>query len=118
MILIHQDAGTPPPELDHYLHAPRCSREHDPVELQGTWVSVADPGVDMKPPYVIRVLVDEASARAYERAHLRIRVPESLGRPLTHGDVRTTLWKGGDVRLVATCAGGRFIASEVQALGS
>ena len=71
--------------------------------------------LDMKPPYDIKMIVEEASAARYERADLTIRVPSSLGTPLTREHVRSSLWKGGSVRVVAECADGRFIARDVQA---
>jgi hypothetical protein len=71
--------------------------------------------LDLEPPYDIYLRVDEASSSRYERAEVSVRVLESLGMPLSREDIEASLGEGGDIRVVAECADGRYVAREVQA---
>jgi hypothetical protein len=44
-----------------------------------------------------------------------VRVPASLGRPLSEADVRASLQQGGTIAITATCAGGRHVAERIRA---
>jgi hypothetical protein len=112
--------GVPlPPEIRKLLHAPACDPVDAPVFLHGPWLGILGADgkteLDLVPPYDLQMLVRQASSSRYERSHLTIRVPASLGQPLSREDVRSSLWKGGTIRVTATCVDGRFIAQRVAA---
>jgi hypothetical protein len=116
LILIHEDVQKMQVELRRYFTPPPCDPADEPVELLGTWIGILGADgtteVDMQPPYDVYVDVREASSDAYERAEVTVRVPESLGMPLTREDLETSLWKGGDIRMVATCLEGPYTAQD------
>jgi hypothetical protein len=116
IILVSIELQKMPVELRRYFMPPPCDPADEPVELLGTWIGIlgadGNTEVDMKPPYDVYVEVREASADAYERADITVRVPESLGMPLTREDVEESLWKGGDIRIVATCLEGPYSAQD------
>ena len=107
-----------PREIAKLLFPPGCDPVVEPISLAGPWLSIlgadGNTEVDLAPPYDIGLLVQESSAFRYERAHLTIRVPASLGRPLTREDVRSSLWEGGTIAVTARCEEGRFIADKVE----
>lgn len=111
-----------PPELARLFVAPGCRPNDAPLKLEGTWLSIGQPDghteLDMLPPYDVGILVTHASSALYLRAELLIRVSTSLGTPLTHEDVVSILWTGGAIHVVATCDGGRFVATSVTPVRS
>jgi hypothetical protein len=97
--------------------APHCMRKDAPVALSGRWLGIlggdGKTEVDLIPPYTVDLLVSETSARRYDHAFLTVRVPATLGAPLTHADVRAALWHPGTIHVVADCSGGRFVARSI-----
>jgi len=118
-IFVRQGLDALPPEVAQLVHAPPCDPQDAPLLLHGPWLGIlganGETELDLLPPYDIGMLVQQASAPGYERSHLKIRVPESLGRPLTHEDVESSLWKGGTISVTATCVEGGFVAQQVEA---
>jgi hypothetical protein len=60
------------------------------------------------------LLVRRASDPRYEGFDLFVRVPPSAGKPLTKEDIRTSLWEGRSIAIIARCEGDRFVADDVQ----
>jgi Family of unknown function (DUF6281) len=109
-----------PPEVERLRQAPICKPRDARVELSGPWDGIlgvdGKTELDLDPPYDVYVIVDEASAPRYERAYLTVRVPPSLGRPITRDDVQASLWEGGTIALRARCSrDGGFVAEDVAA---
>ncbi|CAN5247476.1 hypothetical protein BH20ACT24_BH20ACT24_04430 [soil metagenome] len=119
ILLISTTIQAVPSEVARYLEPPSCDPADEPLELRGTWLGILGADgrteVDLQTPYDITLRVDEASSSRYERAELTVRVPESLGKPLSRADLEASLWEGGDIRVVAECADGGHVAREVEA---
>ena len=116
--LVRERTESLPPEVARLTDAPKCNERDAPIKLLGPWLGIlgtdGNTELDLALPYKIDLQVQEASAPRYERAFLTVRVPANLGRPLTREDVKSSLWKGGTIELVAICAGGRYIARSVR----
>jgi hypothetical protein len=69
----------------------------------------------MIPPYNVNLFVRDTSSPRYARAFLTVRVPASVGRPLTEHDVHVSLWKQGDISATVTCHRGLYVATAVSA---
>jgi hypothetical protein len=110
--------GRLPAEVKELLRAPRCTSRRR-VRLIGEWLGILGINgrteVDVVPPYVLEIHVRRASKPRYLRAFLRVRVPKSLGRPLTREDIENVLWKGGDIATTVRCVRGRYVAVKVEA---
>lgn len=122
-VLIREGSGPLPPEVAALFHAPRCDKRDVPIRLSGSWLGIlgadGDTEVDLLPPYDIDLLVRDASVKRYERAYLTVRVPTSLGRPLSRGDVQSSLLKGGGgIEIVVRCDRSRFVVQQLTALPS
>jgi hypothetical protein len=109
-----------PPQVERLRQAPICKPRDARVELSGPWDGIlgvdGKTELDLDPPYDVYVIVDEASAPRYERAYLTVRVPPSLGRPITRDDIQTSLWEGGTIALRVRCSrDGGFVAEDVAA---
>jgi hypothetical protein len=108
-----------PGALTRLFHAPACRRADAPIVLQGPWGGLMGANgkteLDMRPPYDLELFAAHATPTRYRRAFLTVRVPASLGRPLTEHDIHASLDKGGSITITATCAGGRFVAEQVHA---
>lgn len=119
-IFVREDVDPLPAEIMRLLVAPACGAADAPIDLSGTWMGIIGADgkteLDMVPPYDVEMQVERASAPTYERADISIRVPASLGQPLTREDVRSSLWKGGTIHVVAECDGDRFVVQQVEAL--
>lgn len=119
-LFVNEGLDRLPSELDPYFEAPGCKSETAPVRLRGKWLSILGADgkteLDMAPPYDVEMLVQDSTDERYERALLTIRVPPSLGHPLTQEDIRGSLWKGGDLQLLASCSGDSFVAESIQAI--
>jgi hypothetical protein len=112
--------ATPPRAVEDLLRPPACESRDEPIELSGPWLGIlgadGNTEVDLKPPYDIELFVASTSAARYERAFLTVRVPPSLGEPLTREDVKSSLWKGGTVSMRVRCGdGGVFVAETIAA---
>ena len=71
---------------------------------------------DPEPSYGLELFVESTSAARYARAFLTVRVPRSLGRPLTREDIRRSLWQSGTIRIGTRCGlRGRYVALSVKA---
>jgi hypothetical protein len=66
------------------------------------------------PPYDVDLRVRSASSDRYLRAKLTLQVPATLGRPITHEDIRLALWKPGTLSARVHCDDGAFVADEVS----
>jgi hypothetical protein len=107
------------PELKRFMNAPKCDPHDEPIDLAGPWLGIlgadGENEVGMVPPYDLEFFVQETTTSRYERAFLTVRVPEHLGRPLTRGDLRASLWEGGTIELTVGCRDGRYVAEGVSA---
>jgi hypothetical protein len=107
-----------PPGVTRLLRAPPCDPGDEPIDLAGPWLGIAeadgDTEDDLVPPYDLEMTVRESSAPRYEGAHLTIRVPSSLGRPLSREDLRSSLWEGGTISLAVGCDGRDYVAAQVE----
>jgi hypothetical protein len=119
VIYVRSDVDPRPAEIDWFFTAPSCAHRDIPVALRGTWLGIVGPGgsteLDLVPPYTVRMLVARSSSPRYVDAEIDILVPLSLGSPLTHEDVETSLWKAGTLRVRSTCHRRRFVAESVEA---
>ena len=117
-VLVRKGESALPPEVDQLLDAPTCDEQDAPISVSGPWLGIlgADEKteLDMKPPYDVDLFVEEASKAPYERAFLTVRVPRRLGRPLNRQDVKSSLWEGGNIDIVARCNGKDFVAQQVS----
>ena len=117
LVYVREDVDRLPPTLVHAFTPLTCDPDLAPIRLQGTWLGILGADghteLDMVPPYDVEVLVTRSSPPGYERADLTVRVPPSLGQPLTRADVQTSLWTGGEIDVTATCVGTRFLATGV-----
>jgi hypothetical protein len=118
-VFVREGVDPLPPAVAELVHAPDCNPRDAPVRLRGPWLGIIGADgkteLDLVPPYNLMLRVDEASAARYERAHLVVRVPPELGTPITHADIRSSLWEPGTITVTTTCEGDRFIAVRVQA---
>jgi hypothetical protein len=117
LVYVRDDVDRPPPALVRAFTPLRCDPDLAPVRLQGTWLGITgadgNAELDLLPPYDVELRVTRSSPPGYERADLTVRVPASLGQPLSHADVETSLSTGGEIDLIATCRGERFLATGV-----
>jgi Family of unknown function (DUF6281) len=117
VVLVRRGIDQLPPQVGALLHAPRCEHQDAPIRLSGPWLGILGPDgkteVDLVPPYDVDLLASKASTSRYQNAFLSIRVPASLGRPITKDDVRNSLWKGGRIDIQASCGAGRFLAQRL-----
>jgi hypothetical protein len=108
------------PELLIYFTTPPCKSDVAQLTFQGPWLGIlgadGDTELDMIPPYDVEMLVEDSTDPLFELATLTIRVPPSLGRPLTREDVRTSLWGGGDIRVSVYCSGDSYLAKTIEAM--
>jgi len=117
IIYVSAELPTAPSGVERFMTAPTCAPDGAPIDLEGPWLSI--PGTDANvepdpvPPYRVEMLVTSSSAPEYLNAELEILVPPALGTPITHEDVRSALWTGGTIHVVATCRGDRFIATAI-----
>ncbi len=118
-VLLVRDPKRPPAEVRRLMQAPACASDDSPLTLEGPWLGILQPDgnteLDLVPPYDLSLRVHRSSAPRYLRAALDVRVPAELGRPLTHRDISTSLWKGGTIALTVACRNGRYIATDVTA---
>ena len=107
-----------PPQVKRLMHVPRCSSADAPISLAGPWLGILAPNGDTEtglvPPYDLSLHVLQASSARYARAFLDVRVPASLGKPITRHELRASLLHGGTVSITATCRAGRYIATHVD----
>lgn len=119
MVLVHEGFKRLPPKVTRLMEAAACDRAQAPIRLNGQWLGILEADgeteTDLIPPYDLELLVSKASSLRYERAKLFVRVPRSLGEPLSHEDIRSSLWEGGTLEIVATCSGAAFVAEAVTA---
>jgi hypothetical protein len=119
MILVSEGTRRLPKEIRKLMTAPSCDPDATPIRLYGTWLGIlgADDKteLDLVGPYDLEMLVSQASPDDYVGANLFVRVPESLGKPLTHDDVEMSLWEGGDIEIMADCSRRGFSAVRVEA---
>lgn len=120
-ILVRDDvnAGRLPTELARLLRAPECDSGAKPVQIFGRWLGILGADghteLDLDPPYDVRIKVAETSFAVYERADLTVRVPATLGSPLSRKDIESSLWAGGTLTATVSCRDGDFVASSIKA---
>lgn len=118
-ILVRDGVTHLPNAVTRLFHAPACRRRDAPIQLAGPWLGILAAGggteLTMRPPYDLEILAAHATPSRYLRALLKVRVPASLGRPLTEHDIHSVLDKGGSITITATCGDGRYIAEQVRA---
>lgn len=119
MVFVRDGLDPLPPEVARLMQAPKCRPRDQRIELAGPWQAIRGvlyEELDLVPPYDVDLLVEESSVPRYERAFLTVRVPKTLGRPLTRTDVRDSLRRGGSLSLTVTCwLDGRYLAERVVA---
>jgi Family of unknown function (DUF6281) len=117
-VLVRAGLRELPPAVAALVHAPSCQASDEPIRLTGQWQGILGADgkteLDLIPPYDVYIQVASSSNVRYQRARLTVRVPRSLGRPISHTDIENSLWKGGSIAITATCDGSRFIATDVQ----
>jgi Family of unknown function (DUF6281) len=117
-VFVRADRSTLPPEVKRLTRTPRCLRADAPVSLAGPWTGILAPNgdteTDLVPPYDLSLLVLHTSSARYARAFLDVRVPASLGRPITRAELRASLLHGGTIAITATCRSGRYVATHVE----
>lgn len=120
VVLVNRKQQTLPPTVTRLFHTPTCRPGNSPIRLRGRWDGILRPDgrteVSMVPPYNVDLLVRDSSSNRYERAFLTVRVPASLGRPLTEHDVQAYLLHRGWVSATVRCRAGRYVASAISAL--
>lgn len=112
--------ATLPQAVEDLLRPPACDSRDEPIDLAGPWLGILGADgyteVDLKPPYDVDLFVEESSAPRYDRAFLTVRVPASLGEPLTRADVESSLWEGGTVSARVRCGDeGAYVAERIAA---
>jgi hypothetical protein len=117
-LLIRTGMTRLPDAVTRLFNAPACRPEDAPVHLAGAWLGILRPNgrteLTMTPPYDLEIFAARATPRRYRRAFLTVRVPTSLGRPLTEHDIHTVLDKGGSIAITATCRDGGYVAEQVR----
>lgn len=83
-------------------------------ELRGDWLGVTGPqrprfDGDLRPPYRVRLHVDEGPAK-YIGTTIRIRATAATDPTLGPDDVKTSLWEGGGLVAQVRCDDGEFRA--------
>jgi hypothetical protein len=86
----------------------------EPFELTGRWLGVESPREvrsdgDIRPPYRITAWVTAGPA-AYVDTRVTVHATRQTDPQLGPGDVKRSLWEGGDVTAQVHCDGGRFVA--------
>jgi hypothetical protein len=118
-VFVRDDVDPLPPKVQRLLTPPGCLEADEPIELSGRWNGIlgadGNTELDLVPPYDVDLLVARASSPRYERAFLTVRVPDSIGTPISEDDVRTSLWQGGTIEITARCVKDRFLAVSVAA---
>ena len=119
MVLVPNDADGLPPEVQRLVHAPGCDANDEPIDLAGPWLGILGADgrteVDLEPPYVVTLHVDETSSDRYDRAFLDVLVPRSLGHPISHDDSKRYLQHPGRIVVTAHCDGPKYVADAVRA---
>jgi hypothetical protein len=117
-VFVRKGLSRLPDPVAALVHPPRCFRRDAPLRLSGSWLGIVGADgkteLDLLPPYDVMLRVNRASSPRYERADLSVRVRPSLGTPLTHEDIKTSLWHGGTMSVTAACQGGRFVAESLR----
>ncbi len=117
-IYVRSNLAKTPDEIAPYFSAPACEVKDEPIQMSGPWLGIigadGETELDLLPPYDLEMLVTDSSSARYLSAELTVRVLPALGSPLTDEDVKTTLWTGGSINVVAACDGERFIAQSVK----
>jgi len=119
-VLLREGIEQPPPEVAELLRAPTCDPRDEPIELSGPWLGMlgadGNTELDLAPPYDLDLFVEASSVPRYERAFLTVRVPASLGRPLTRADIESSLWEGGTISVRVGCGDqGTYLVEHVTA---
>ena len=120
IVLIRTGLRDIPAEIARLEETPPCGPGLAPITLRGSWLGIlgADEKteLDLLPPYDLSLLVEESSARRYDRAFLDIRVASGAGKVLAREDIKESLREGGSIEVVVTgCDGRRFLAEEATA---
>jgi hypothetical protein len=118
VIYVRADRGSLPAKLKRLMRPPVCAAADAPISLAGPWLGILAPGgrteTDLVPPYDLSLLVLHTSSARYARAFLDVRVPASLGRPITRRELKASLLHGGTIAITATCRSGRYVATQIE----
>jgi len=119
-VLVRDDAEVLPAAVQRLTEPVTCRPAGEPITLLGQWTGIIQPNqeteLDLVPPYHLYITVRQASHERYDRAFLTVVVPPSLGTPLDRDDVKTSLWKGGDLSAQVHCGSkGTYVADRVEA---
>jgi hypothetical protein len=116
-VFVRDGVDSIPGAVRRVLDPPACESNGASIELHGPWLGILGADgkteLDLVPPYDLSMRVDEATPTRYERTLLTVRV--QAGEPLTREDVRSSLWKGGEIDIHAACSNGRFVVESVTA---
>ena len=101
-----------------WFRAPRCGSAGT-FEVTGDWLGVTGPrrprfDGDLRPPYRLEVHVTSGPTR-YVGATIMLRATRSTVPALTPSDVRTSLWRGGQVTASVRCTDRGFAALALDA---
>ena len=101
-----------------WFRAPRCGGAGT-FEVTGDWLGVTGPrrprfDGDLRPPYRLEVHVTSGPTR-YVGATIMLRATRSTVPALTPSDVRTSLWRGGQVTASVRCTDRGFEALALDA---
>jgi len=123
LVLVRDDADTTalPAALTQLRQAPDCVASDEPVELSGELLGILGPDgkteADLEPPYDLYLRISATSSPRYDRAALKVRVGDELGRPLSRAQLES-LFDAGSLELTASCDGRAFRADALQVRAS
>jgi hypothetical protein len=100
-----------------WFHAPLCRRD-DEFDLTADWLGVTGPNKprfdgDLRPPYRLEVHVTQGPEE-YVGATVLVHADAATEPGLGARDVRSSLWKGGQVTARVDCVDGRFHARSLR----
>ena len=108
-----------PVAAEGWFRVPRCTSVGE-FAVTGDWLGVAGSQKprfdgDLRPPYRLEVHVTEGP-REYVGATIRVHAHADTDPGLGPGDVKTSLWKGGQVIAQVSCLDGRFRGHSLRSL--
>lgn len=117
-VFIRADRTKLPTEVMRLTRTPRCVSADVPISLEGPWTGILAPNgdteTDLVPPYDLSLLVLHTSSDRYARAFLDVRVPASMGRPITEPELKASLLHAGTIAITATRRAGRYVATHIE----
>jgi hypothetical protein len=119
VVMVRRGLDPLPPRVQRLTTAPSCDSADARLRLEGRWLGIigadGNTELDLLPPYDVDIRVRSASTDRYTAALLTLRVPATLGRPITHDDVHHALWEPGSLTAQVHCGDdGRFVVDEIS----